>query len=593
MARNKKTNATAEADAKPILSHGKRQFLYATAATTGACILIVEILGAKMLSPFLGTSHFVWTAQIGVTLLALSGGYYAGGSLVDRRPDVKWLFIGIIAAGVYLCATVPAVKPVCLKLMSLPLAWSSLLAAMFLFLIPLALLAMTGPFLVRMLTESVDEVGTSMGRLTAISTVGSVLGVVLIGYVLIPHLPNSITMLITAGILIAWSAIYLIVWGRTGTEVVLVAVGLCVIFGISGVRGQFDDQMRYNGQKWDVLYRSNSNYGELQVIGYPAGKDGEPGSYLELQYLNDQLIQNTYDPRLKKSRSHFTGALRWLAHAYTPRIERALCIGMGVGVVPMQFVNTPPEVDTIKTDVVEINGAVVPLAEKYFDFNASKVNLTIGDGRQFINATPHRYDAIVLDAFLGDSSPSHLMTREAFLEMREHLTEQGVLVINTFGESTTQRQFFASSLYQTLQSAFGEARVRVHASGLGNVFFVATRAEKLVAHRPPHPPDEAAAEKVAAIAAAKYENETGRNSAINEQWHLWIAASATDQLPFYNEHPDPRVTAALGLMWFKHRTYDPHEGIILTDDFNPVDFHEASNRDANRRGLIRMLQPNG
>ena len=593
MARNKKTQAPPETDTEPALSPGKRQFLYATAATTGACILIVEILGAKMLSPFLGTSHFVWTAQIGVTLLALSGGYYAGGSLVDRRPDVKWLFMGIIAAGVYLCATVPAVKPVCLKLMSLPLAWSSLLAAMFLFLIPLALLAMTGPFLVRMLTESVDEVGTSMGRLTAISTVGSVLGVVLIGYVLIPHLPNSITMLITAGILIAWSAIYLIVWGRTGTEVVLVAVGLCVIFGISGVRGQFDDQMRYNGQKWDVLYRSNSNYGELQVIGYPAGKDGEPGSYLELQYLNDQLIQNTYDPRLKKSRSHFTGALRWLAHAYTPRIERALCIGMGVGVVPMQFVNTPPEVDTIKTDVVEINGAVVPIAEKYFDFNASKVNLTIGDGRQFINATPHRYDAIVLDAFLGDSSPSHLMTREAFLEMREHLTEQGVLVINTFGESTTQRQFFASSLYQTLQSAFGEARVRVHASGLGNVFFVATRAEKLVAHRPPHPPDEAAAEQLAAIAAADYEKESDRDSAINEQWLLWIAASATDHLPFYNEHPGPRVTAALGLMWFKHRTYDPHEGIILTDDFNPVDFHEASNRDANRRGLIRMLQPNG
>ena len=104
-------------------------------------------------------------------------------------------------------------------------------------------------------------------------------------------------------------------------------------------------------------------------------------------------------------------------------------------------VNTPPEVDTIKTDVVEINGAVVPLAEKYFDFNASKVNLTIGDGRQFINATPHRYDAIVLDAFLGDSSPSHLMTREAFLEMREHLTEQGVLVINTFGDPPPKRQF--------------------------------------------------------------------------------------------------------------------------------------------------------
>ena len=125
------------------------------------------------------------------------------------------------------------------------------------------------------------------------------------------------------------------------------------------------------------------------------------------------------------------------------------------------------------------------------------------------------------------------------------------------------------------------------------MFFVATRAEKLVAHRPPHPPDEAAAEQLAAIAAADYEKESDRDSAINEQWLLWIAASATDHLPFYNEHPGPRVTAALGLMWFKHRTYDPHEGVILTDDFNPVDFHEASNRDANRRGLIRKLQPNG
>ena len=60
-----------------------RAFLYITAAITGAVILIVEILGAKLLSPYLGTSHFVWTSQIAVTLVALSFGYYAGGWLVD------------------------------------------------------------------------------------------------------------------------------------------------------------------------------------------------------------------------------------------------------------------------------------------------------------------------------------------------------------------------------------------------------------------------------------------------------------------------------------------------------------------------------
>ena len=49
-----------------------RRYLYFTAACTGAAIMIVEILGAKMLSPFMGASHFVWTAQIAVTLVALA-----------------------------------------------------------------------------------------------------------------------------------------------------------------------------------------------------------------------------------------------------------------------------------------------------------------------------------------------------------------------------------------------------------------------------------------------------------------------------------------------------------------------------------------
>ena len=67
------------------LSRGQRRYLYVTAALTGGAIMIVEILGAKMLAPYFGTSHFVWTAQIAVTLVALAVGYYAGGRLVDRE----------------------------------------------------------------------------------------------------------------------------------------------------------------------------------------------------------------------------------------------------------------------------------------------------------------------------------------------------------------------------------------------------------------------------------------------------------------------------------------------------------------------------
>ena len=99
--------------------------------------------------------------------------------------------------------------------------------------------------------------------------------------------------------------------------------------------------MKYGGVNWDVLYRANSNYGELQVIEY------RNGAVVERRYLNDQLVQNTYDPTTRQSRSVFTCAVRWLAHAYGEN-QSVLCIGMGAGVVPMQFA-----ADGIETDVVE------------------------------------------------------------------------------------------------------------------------------------------------------------------------------------------------------------------------------------------------
>ena len=252
---------------------------------------------------------------------------------------------------------------------------------------------------------------------------------------------------------------------------------------------------------------------------------------------------------------------------------------MGAGIVPMQFANANPP---ITTDVVEINGAVVPLAESYFDFDSTKVNLTIGDGRQFLNQSNQKYDAIILDAFLGDSSPSHLMTKEAFAEMNEHLTAHGVLVINSFGESSEKRQFFSASLDQTLRVAFGQDRVRVHASGRGNVFFVAAApptAGKLVPRYPPRTPDPEAAARLAA---------TADDNATMAEWGKWLNAAGAKG-PFFSEHAD--VQAEMGLMWKKRRRFDPNQGQILTDDFNPVEFHDRRNRNENRRHLIQSVHP--
>jgi spermidine synthase len=193
-------------------------------------------------------------------------------------------------------------------------------------------------------------------------------------------------------------------------------------------------------------------------------------------------------------------------------------------------------------DVVEINGAVVEVARKHFDLEPEKLNLTIGDGRQFVNAATKQYDAVILDAFLGDSSPSHLMTQEAFAAMRKVLRPDGVLVINSFGDFESGADYFTASLDKTLKSVFGA--VRIHASGNGNVFFVATPAKELTQHR----------------------------TLDFDAMHSSVQQQARDA------HEGVKTT-------------NPQSGIVLTDDFNPVEFHDAKNREQFRRQLAFSMRP--
>jgi hypothetical protein len=167
------------------------------------------------------------------------------------------------------------------------------------------------------------------------------------------------------------------------------------------------------------------------------------------------------------------------------------------------------------------------------------VRLTIDDGRHFVRVSPPAvYDAVVLDAFLGDSSPTHLMTREAFAAVARVLRPGGVLVINSYGdEKEVGGGAFSQSLGRTLRAVF--PTVLVHDVGLGNVFFVA-------AARP---------------------------------------------LPRLAQHLDPEKVHADVAVWV-FRTLERGEdrrfdgGLLLTDDFNPIDFHDAGNRESIRRALV-------
>ena len=132
--------------------------------------------------------------------------------------------------------------------------------------------------------------------------------------------------------------------------------------------------------------------------------------------------------------------------------EDILVIGLGGGSIPMTFADLFPNA---KIDVVEIDEAVVRVAEEYFYYSdTDNMTVYVDDGRPFIKRAGIRgqkYDYIVLDAFSGDYIPEHMLTREFLEEVKTIMSEDGVLVANTF---STSRLYDHESV--TYQRAFGE-----------------------------------------------------------------------------------------------------------------------------------------
>lgn len=132
--------------------------------------------------------------------------------------------------------------------------------------------------------------------------------------------------------------------------------------------------------------------------------------------------------------------------------QSILVVGLGGGTLPVAFVDMYPNATV---DVVEIDEAVVRVAEQFFFFEESQnMNVHVVDGRLFIKRAGlggEKYDLIVLDAFIGDYIPEHLLTREFLLEVKVLMHSDSVLVANTFS---------ASRLYDhesvTYKNVFGE-----------------------------------------------------------------------------------------------------------------------------------------
>lgn len=430
-------------------------YVLAASFLTGAIVLVVEIAGARIVSPYYGASVYVWSALIAVTLGSLTVGYVAGGWAADRWPPLGAFAFETIAGALYLLLLPALREPVLVGTTALGLGVGSLVSATVLFGPPLVVLGMTGPAAIRLVTTDVSVLGRGVGRVYGVSTLGSMLGAILTGFVLIPGFAVATLLHGCAALLLAVGGIGLALARATFGGAAALVAAVVTLVGLG----------RGPSLPPNVLYVGNSFYGELKVVDTPAYR----------VVLIDGVDNGFVDRVSMEPRAPYIAAFDYLP-AVRPDAERALCIGLGAGGVPRAFHRRG-----LATDVVEIDPMIAELARKWLGF-PTEIPVMIEDGRTYVERTEQRYDFVVLDAFHAETHPVHLFTREFFARVDAVLSPGGLLAINMAGVPTGEGSAAWRSVHRTLAERF--AHVRVFAmptppnasTRVTNLFIVASQA---------------------------------------------------------------------------------------------------------------------
>lgn len=154
---------------------------------TGCIVMSFEILGSRILAPHFGNDIFVWGSLIGVFLSGLTMGYWGGGRLADYITDLRCFAMLLLVPGVILCLLPLYYDPVNYLIFdsNLGIRLEPLLASMILFFSPSVFMGAVIPYAIKLQVKKLDLLGTQVGNLYAISSIGSIVGTILTSFYLI------------------------------------------------------------------------------------------------------------------------------------------------------------------------------------------------------------------------------------------------------------------------------------------------------------------------------------------------------------------------------------------------------------------------
>ena len=420
--------------------------------------LALELCASHLLGAYFGTSLYIWAVLIGMILIYLTVGYFLGGRFADRHPSERVLCAITACAALsvslipFVCQSILSWSVQAIENVSVSAFVGSLLGTVGLFALPVILLGLVSPFAIRLVTREIKYSGRISGSLYALSTIGSILGAFLPVLVFIPIFGVRRTLLIFGCLLFAAS-----LWGLRPRWRPLFALALIALVLPLGPLKNIPN----------LIYEKESPYNYIQVTQQPDGTR-------QLILNEGQAIHSVYFPDRTRV---LTGwywdyflAAPYFNKGFTPdKLHRVGIIGLAGGTIAHQCTQVYGPVDI---DGVEIDPSIVDAGRKYFAMNEPNLHVHVQDGRIFMATTRATYDVVAIDAFQQPYIPFQLTTHEFFTDISRHLSDQGVVAINT--GHTTHDYRLVQAFVNTLSTVFPNVYV-FNVPGTFNTEVMATK----------------------------------------------------------------------------------------------------------------------
>ncbi|MFM8412654.1 MAG: fused MFS/spermidine synthase [Alphaproteobacteria bacterium] len=432
----------------------------------GFLVMALELVAGRVLLPYFGSTIYQWGALITVVLACYATSYLVGGYLAHHerfRP-----YRGAIATAAtlvpaaYLAALPSFFDAAMARAASLPLLAASLWGAVLLLAVPAFGLCLPNPILVDECARDARHL-TSVGSYFSLATLGNIAGTLLVSFVLVPGIGIKKTWWIVVAVTLLAAMVMRLVFARGGEhDRRRTAASLLVLLPLAGWATALAAR-----SSCPSLWCKDSLYQRIEVT-----EESLPGGGMaHLLHLDDSRpLRWAPGDRLVEGPSYtFVNRLA-ATTAIVGKPERVLILGIGGGGLHRVLGNFYPGA---VRDGVEIDAGVLDAAVRFMGYRADPdADVRVTDARSYFRDSTRRWDAVFMDIFWAHALPSHLLTREFFHLVADHLSERGIFVLHVHSRMLALDDF-APRLTATLSTAFGS----LFATGTpsGSIFLVATK----------------------------------------------------------------------------------------------------------------------